>query len=46
MNKVLGQNYVRWEMKLRPSKQVNASFAKSQSNVLLPQHQMAEPRLS
>ena len=46
MNQVWGHSYAHWEMKLHPSKQANASFAKSQSDILLPQQQMAEPRSS
>ena len=46
MNQVQVHSCVHWEMKLRPSKQTNASFAKSRSDVVLPQQQIAEPRLS
>ena len=46
MNQVWGHSCVHREMKLRLSKQANASFAKSQSEVLLPQQQMAEPKSS
>ena len=46
MNQVRGHYCIHRQMTLRPSKQANASFAKIQSDVLLPQQQMAEPRLS
>ena len=46
MNQVRVHSCVNWEMKLRPSKQTNASFAKSRSDVVSPQQQIAEPRLS
>ena len=44
MNQVWGHSCAYREMKLRPSKQANASLAKSQSDILLPQQQMVEPR--